>query len=254
MLLQSCLPPKKSERSWRIFGMRVEPPTSTTSSMASLWHAASLSTCLTTSMQLSNSREHSDSNLARVMVVFKSTPPANDSTSISAEGVTERVHLAFSTAACRRRNARSPTSTSALSFLNVLSKNCTTLLSKSSPPSRVFPPVAFTSNRPASIDRIETSNVPPPRSKMSTLRSSPEPATRSRPYARAAAVGSLMMRMTCRPAMLPASLVACLCWSLKWAGTVMTALVTFWPRKVSAESLRFSSTMAEICSGANFFC
>jgi hypothetical protein len=40
----------------------------------------------------------------------------------------------------------------------------------------------------------------------------------SRPYAIAAAVGSLMMRATFKPAITPASLVACRCASLKYAG------------------------------------
>src|SRR6266850_1905727 len=59
----------------------------------------------------------------------------------------------------------------------------------------------------------------------------------SRPYASAAAVGSLMMRITSRPAILPASLVACRWASLKYAGTVITACVTFSPRYASAASL-----------------
>ena len=42
----------------------------------------------------------------------------------------------------------------------------------------------------------------------------------------AAAVGSLITRSTLRPAMVPASLVACRCASLKYAGTVMTACFT----------------------------
>ena len=41
-----------------------------------------------------------------------------------------------------------------------------------------------------------------------------------------AAVGSLMILKTSNPAILPASFVACLCASLKYAGTVITALVT----------------------------
>ncbi len=45
-----------------------------------------------------------------------------------------------------------------------------------------------------------------------------------------AAVGSLMMRSTSRPAILPASFVAWRWESLKYAGTVMTACVTFSPR------------------------
>ena len=45
----------------------------------------------------------------------------------------------------------------------------------------------------------------------------------SAPYASAAAVGSLIIRLTSRPAILPASLVAWRCASLKYAGTVITA-------------------------------
>ena len=74
---------------------------------------------------------------------------------------------------------------------------------------------------------IEMSNVPPPRSYTAILRS---PSFLSMPKASAAAVGSLMIRLTSRPAILPASLVACRCESLKYAGTVMTASVTSSPR------------------------
>jgi len=52
----------------------------------------------------------------------------------------------------------------------------------------------------------------------------------SRWYASAAEVGSLMMRSTFSPAICPASLVACRCASLKYAGTVITASVIFSPR------------------------
>ena len=74
---------------------------------------------------------------------------------------------------------------------------------------------------------IEMSNVPPPRSYTAILRS---PSFLSIPNASAAAVGSLMIRLTSRPAMRPASLVACRCESLKYAGTVITASVTSSPR------------------------
>ena len=69
----------------------------------------------------------------------------------------------------------------------------------------------------------------------------------------AAAVGSLMMRSTLRPAMAPASLVACRCASLKYAGTVMTALDTGWPKYASAVSFILVSTKDEISSGVNCF-
>ena len=98
--------------------------------------------------------------------------------------------------------------------------------SKSSPPSEVSPWVASTSNTPFSIARIEMSNVPPPRSN-----------TASRwlcwcwtPYASAAAVGSLRIARTVRPAIAPASLVAWRWTSSKYAGTVTTASVTASPR------------------------
>ncbi len=70
------------------------------------------------------------------------------------------------------------------------------------------------------------SKVPPPKSNT---------ATRplfflSKPKASAEAVGSLMMRSTVRPAIVPASFVAWRWLSLKYAGTVMTARVTFSPK------------------------
>eukprot|EP00966_Prymnesium_polylepis_P137446 3175900-Prymnesium_polylepis.1 len=89
-------------------------------------------------------------------------------------------------------------------------------LSKSSPPRWVSPCVASTSKTPESIVSSDTSNVPPPRSKTRMVCVSP---TRSSPYAIAAAVGSFRIRSTLRPAMVPASLVACRCASLKYAGT-----------------------------------
>ena len=108
----------------------------------------------------------------------------------------------------------------------------------------------------------------------------------SRPYAIAAAVGSLMMRSTLRPEMAPASFVAWRCESLKYAGTVTleaagrrrggrmesqralagrarernnvaapthTAFLTSVPRYDSAMAFIFWSTIAEISSDANCF-
>ena len=98
--------------------------------------------------------------------------------------------------------------------------------SRSSPPRCVSPLVAFTSTTPSPTSSTEMSNVPPPKSYTAIVSF----FFLSRPYASAAAVGSLMMRRTLRPAILPASFVACRCASLKYAGTVMTASVTFSPR------------------------
>ena len=57
------------------------------------------------------------------------------------------------------------------------------------------------------------------------------------------------MRLTSSPAILPASLVAWRWESLKYAGTVMTASVTFSPRCCSAASFIFWRIMAEISGG-----
>ncbi|CAH1980669.1 unnamed protein product [Acanthoscelides obtectus] len=65
--------------------------------------------------------------------------------------------------------------------------------SKSSPPRWVSPLVATTSNTPLSIVRRDTSKVPPPKSNTKTFFS---PSFLSKPYAMAAAVGSLMIRIT----------------------------------------------------------
>jgi hypothetical protein len=52
--------------------------------------------------------------------------------------------------------------------------------------------------------------------------------------ARLAAVGSLIILMTLRPAIVPAAFVASLCELLKYAGTVITASLTSIPRYTSA--------------------
>src|SRR6266481_5412424 len=76
---------------------------------------------------------------------------------------------------------------------------------------------------PCLMDRRDTSNVPPPRSYTMIWLSLP---FLSRPYAIAAVVGSLMMQRTCRPTMMPASLVAWCCTLLKYAGMVTVMVMT----------------------------
>ncbi|TYZ61875.1 hypothetical protein PybrP1_008955 [[Pythium] brassicae (nom. inval.)] len=248
----SSLPLNRPESMVCTLGMRVEPPTSTSSVMSSGFIAASASTLSTVSSQRLNSSSPSDSNLARVTVALKSTPSKSESTSTDADVVVDSMRFADSHAVRRRRIARGDDDGSRLRFLrlNSVSRYSTMLLSKSSPPRCVSPPVAFTSKMPFSIDRIDTSKVPPPRSKISTFVFSPFwPAFVSRPYASAAAVGSLMIRFTSRPAIAPASLVDWRCWSLKYAGTVTTAWLIGWPRYASAVSFMRVSTIDEISSG-----
>jgi len=79
------------------------------------------------------------------------------------------------------------------------------IASISSPPQAVSPFVDLTSKTPSSTSKIETSNVPPPRSKTAITFSF---YSSLRPKAREAAVGSLMILITLRPAILPASFVA----------------------------------------------
>ena len=96
---------------------------------------------------------------------------------------------------------------------------------------------------------METSCVPPPKSNTTIFMSFPD---LSIPYAKAAAVGSLIILSTLSPAISPASLVACLCASLKYAGTVITASVTSCPTKSSAVFFIFCKTIAEISCGEYF--
>src|ERR671935_1378528 len=133
------------------------------------------------------------------------------------------------------------------SRLNSPTIQSTIALSKLSPPRWLSPFVAFTSKTPSPSSRIDTSNVPPPRSKTRIVWSAP---SLSSPYASDAAVGSLMIRKTFRPAMRPASFVASRCALLKYAGTVMTASVTDSPRYASASAFSFWRIIALISGGA----
>jgi len=75
------------------------------------------------------------------------------------------------------------------SFLNSSINQSIILLSKSSPPKNVSPLVDNTSNTPSPISKIDTSNVPPPRSYTAIFSC----VFLSRPYASAAAVGSFII-------------------------------------------------------------
>ena len=62
-----------------------------------------------------------------------------------------------------------------------------------------------------------------------------------------------MILKTSKPAILPASFVACLCESLKYAGTVITACLTCSPKCLLASSTNFLRTSAEISSDEKSF-
>src|SRR5262252_5305251 len=154
--------------------------------------------------------------------------------------------FAFSAASFRRWSAmRSLLRSMPSDFLNSLLIHSMMRWSMLSPPRCVSPFVLFTSTTPSPTSRIEMSKVPPPKSYTAIVSS----FFLSRPYASAAAVGSLTMRMTSRPAICPASFVACRCASLKYAGTVMTALATEPPRYSSAACFSFCRIIAEISGG-----
>mmetsp|Transcript_23293 Transcript_23293/g.55091 ORF Transcript_23293/g.55091 Transcript_23293/m.55091 type:complete len:390 (+) Transcript_23293:518-1687(+) len=209
------LPKNSSTVSWTL-GIRVIPPTRMISWMSDLSMSASLMQALQGSIDRSTRGWTMFSNCAREILAFMCFGPVasavmkGSETSVWANPSSSR--LAFSAASRRRCMARlSPFRSMPESFLNSLSRWASSSSSKSSPPSMVSPLVALTSNTPPWISRTLTSKVPPPRSKTTIVL----PSALSIPYAREAAVGSLMMRSTSRPAILPASLVAWRWLSLK---------------------------------------
>mmetsp|Transcript_24253 Transcript_24253/g.53991 ORF Transcript_24253/g.53991 Transcript_24253/m.53991 type:complete len:313 (+) Transcript_24253:780-1718(+) len=210
------LRPKKVSTVSCTLGMRVMPPTNNTSFNSVFFTPLSLRQVLQGERVRCTSSSTSDSNLALVRRTFRCLGPVASAVmkgrEISVEERPSNSRLAFSAASRRRCMARGSLERSRPdSFLNSARRYLSRFSSKSSPPSMVSPLVALTSNTPPLISRIEISKVPPPRSNTAMVL----PSAFSRPYASAAAVGSLMMRITSRPAILPASLVACRWLSLK---------------------------------------
>mmetsp|Transcript_26646 Transcript_26646/g.53133 ORF Transcript_26646/g.53133 Transcript_26646/m.53133 type:complete len:269 (-) Transcript_26646:662-1468(-) len=201
--------PKKFSTVSCTLGMRLMPPTRMISWMSDLEMSASLRQFLQGSMVREMRGSTRASNWALVILEFMCLGPVASAvmngreTSVWARPSSSR--FAFSAASRRRCIARLSLERSIPdSFLKLERSSARRTSSKSSPPSMVSPFVDLTSNTPPEISRMDTSKVPPPRSKTTTVC----PSALSMPYARAAAVGSLMMRRTSRPAILPASLVA----------------------------------------------
>ena len=121
--------------------------------------------------------------------------------------------------------------------------------SRSSPPNCVSPWLARISTTPFSIWATDTSNVPPPRSYTESRSISGGCGL----YVSTAAVGSLMIRTTSKPASSPAWRVACRCPSLKKAGTVITTFEIVVPSAFSARCLSVFKMIAEISWGEYFW-
>mmetsp|Transcript_30208 Transcript_30208/g.81187 ORF Transcript_30208/g.81187 Transcript_30208/m.81187 type:complete len:316 (-) Transcript_30208:664-1611(-) len=150
-------------------GMRVMPPTRMTSLTSLVLMPASLRHALQGGMVRSTRSWVRASSLALVNFMLKCLGP--DASAVmkgrlmSVCVVDESSVLAFSPAS-RRRWSASPSLERSMpcSFLNSSQRKEVMVLSKSSPPRCVSPLVAFTSNTPPEISRMDTSNVPPPRS------------------------------------------------------------------------------------------
>ena len=130
--------------------------------------------------------------------------------------------------------------------LNFLIIIVLTTSSNSFPPSSASPCEQITSITPPIISRIVMSRVPPPKSK---TRSCSSVLIFFIPKARAAAVGSLIKRITLSPANSPATLVAVFCASFQLAGTVITTSVIFSCKDFSAYSTKYLRINADISSG-----
>mmetsp|Transcript_26715 Transcript_26715/g.85778 ORF Transcript_26715/g.85778 Transcript_26715/m.85778 type:complete len:234 (+) Transcript_26715:724-1425(+) len=157
----------------RTLGMRVMPPTSSTSLMSDAATPASRMQSLHGCLVRSRRDSTRDSSLARESWRFMCLGPEASAVMkgrlMSVEVAEESSILAFSAASRRRCTANlSPIRSTPCSFLNSPTMYWRRVLSKSSPPRKVSPLVAFTSNTPPEISRMETSKVPPPRSYTAT--------------------------------------------------------------------------------------
>ena len=172
--LWGSLPVRLWTRSWTA-GIRVEPPTSTTWSMSEVLSPASLMAASNGPLQLLDQVGRKLVELrARVSFRSRCLGPSEvavmNGRLIWVSWTEESSILAFSAASLRRCMAilsleRSTPSVS----LNVLTSQSMTLSSQSSPPRWVLPEVDLTSKTPSPISRTDTSKVPPPRSKTSTV-------------------------------------------------------------------------------------
>ena len=155
-------------------GIRVEPPTNTTSLISFLPRPASDNACSTGFLHLSNKSLESSSNCTLVKVKSKCLGPVASAVMngrfIFVCITEESSHFAFSAAsfnlciACLSFFKSMPSC-----FLNSAHNQSMIFWSKSSPPRCVSPEVDKTSWTPSPISKTETSKVPPPRSNTKTF-------------------------------------------------------------------------------------
>ena len=208
--------PKKFLTVSMTLGILVIPPTRTISSISPALMPASFNAASHGPIVFWTRSSTKVSSFDLVTLIFKCFGPDWSAVIkgklISVCGVEDNSILAFSAPSLSLCKASLSWVKSILfSFLNSEARYSNILASKSSPPRKVSPLVDLTSKTPSPISRMETSKVPPPKSYTAIVL----PSFLSRPYARAAAVGSLTILSTSSPAILPASLVACLWASLK---------------------------------------
>ena len=123
------------------------------------------------------------------------------------------------------------------------------ILSISTPPRCESPAIDLTLKLLPSISSIDTSKVPPPKSKMQYFLRGELVVLISLTIARAAATGSLIMRLHYSPAIFAAYSVDYFWLSLKYAGTVITQFTTSYWASILAAFYIFSKILAWISSG-----
>ena len=163
------LPVKDSTNAW-IAGIRVDPPTNTTSFMSDLSKRASFSAFSTGIRHLEIKFSPNFSKVSLVNSVSICFGPVASAVINGKEifvfSTVDNSIFAFSAASVKRCKAWISFDKSIPSFcLNWLINQLTKTLSKSSPPKFVSPAVERTSKIPSPTSKIETSNVPPPKSK-----------------------------------------------------------------------------------------
>ena len=161
--------PKMSAAVLLTRGIRLMPPTMTTSLISPLVSFASLRQFWHGVLLLSQRAPVSCSSFARLRVTCRCFGPVASAVMngrlISVLAALESSHLAFSAASFRRCSAiGSAFRSMPLEALKSAASQSMIAASKSSPPRWVSPLVAMTSQVPSPRSRIEISKVPPPRS------------------------------------------------------------------------------------------